>query len=636
MSTSGNLGNMPPAVVAMSDLTAEQTARQNADTSETTARQNADTAEQTARTNADALLQPIATLEATVAGKIGTGGTLDTALDGRIHAQAGYRNVTKYLQKDFGAKGDGTTDDTAALVAALAPAKGATPNSWPSGTYVDLVIEPGVYKVSPNQIIWDYARCRVTSIGAALKVMTTASTDVGITIQTTAPDSSGVHAKSIESTGLMLLCGNASRVGTAFSIAGVTTGTPGDMTTSYRLAASITMHGLVALGFDKGLLIGSNTFMDTFDSCAFSSCNQGVVYPNGLSNSGERLRFTNCNFTDQVGGTRGVGGTNPQIYNTTLPYISMGADQTLQFDNCSFDWIAQLFSVATNGILHFDQCHLETPSNLALATTAEIVDATRAYGVVYDHARVFLTHCRILMSAGDPPNIIPYLFDINGWGNVTIRDSTAYFNPGISSGVFPTSMGAIQAWANRPNIVLDGLIYLKNQPEQMPHRCIPGDGASMVEHSYSLSSLDAGISFGSTANGTGTLVNTDLPPNAAALGITNAMKFIAVNQTMSVTKTPGYTPRYVSFDFWAKATGTATGLYLKIAITRGGQDVASFAPAAVPLTTTWTRYRAILDARHSSGGSGRFDASSCSWYFLGVPGGDNSALIAGMVMDAWS
>lgn len=73
MSTSGNLGNMPPAVVAMSDLTAESNSRAAADTAETTARQNA-----------DAGLQPSGTLEATVAGKLGTGGALDTALNAAV------------------------------------------------------------------------------------------------------------------------------------------------------------------------------------------------------------------------------------------------------------------------------------------------------------------------------------------------------------------------------------------------------------------------------------------------------------------------------------------------------------------------------------------------------------------------
>jgi hypothetical protein len=575
---------------------------------------------------AEAGKQDHATLEHDVAAKIGTGGELDRAV----------RNVTKFLKRDFGAVGDGTADDTAALTAALAPSKGATPNAWPSGTYVDLVIEPGIYKINPNQVTWDYSRCRIVNAsGAQIKVMTTASGDVGIKVLLTTPDSSGALSKTMLSTGLEVTCGNAARVGIGMSVAGVSTGTPGDMTTTYRSASSFKAQGWHVSGFDVALKFGDNAYMLTFDSCAFISCNQGVVFPAVFTNSGERIRFTDCLFGDQVGGTRGSGGTYPQIYNANHPYISMGGDQTLQFDNCSFDWIAQLLEVATNGIVSFDQCHFETPSSLVLATTAEIVDAARAYALVHDHAKVFINQSRFLMAAGDPPNIVPYLFDIDGWGNVIIRDSEAYFNPGIAGGSFPSSMGAFQAWANRPNIVLDGLIYLKNQPEQQPHVTIPSDGASLVEHSYSLSSLDPGISFGSTSNGTGGLSNTDLPPGPPA-GIQNAMAFIGATQYMTVTKSVGFTPRYLTFDFWAKATGTATGLYPKIGLTRGGAEVAVVAPPAVPITTTWKRYRLVLDARHVSGGTGRFEGSDCFYQFLGVPGGDNSAKIAGMAMGAWA
>lgn len=560
-----------------------------------------------------------------------------TTLTASVAAAAAVSDVTALLG----------TNDTSAFVAGMAPSIGSTPNEWPSGTYVDLLIPPSMYLVDPNEITWDYSRCRARAIGAQIAVMTASSTDVGINILLTTPDSSGALAKTMQSSGLSVVCANGSRVGIGATTAGVTSGTQGDMTTSYRLASSVTIRDLYISGFDKALQFGSNAFMLTFDSCALVNCNQGPVYPSGVVNSGERITFKNTLFGDQVGGTRGTGGTFPQIYGgTARPYLDMGGDQCFQFENCSFDWIAQLMFVSTNGMMTFDQCHFETPTELMLATTSEIVAGSVAYAVLADHAFVSITNSRFLWAAGDPPNVIPYLFDVNAWGALILDKLHGYCNPGIGGGVFPTTMGAIQAWANNPNITMRDVTYEKDNSQQMPHRCTPSDGASAVQNSYSGTALDPGDSYGGTANvgnwafgytgnGTGSLINSDLPPNAGTLGIQNAMKLINETQFGVISKRLGFTPRYVTFDFWAKATGSATGLYFHMVVARSGEASATVAPPAVPLTTTWQRFRYVMDVLHTVGASGRLQGTSIEWGFTGVPGGDFSALVAGMVMDAW-
>lgn len=570
---------------------------------------------------------------------------------------AALRNVTKYLKKDFGAIGDGTTDDTTALTNALAASLGGTPNSWPSGTYVDLVIEPGVYKINPNSVIWDYTRVRIiSSSGARIKVMTTSSTDVGIKILGTTPDSSGGLAVSKTSAGLEIVCGNASRVGIGVKVGGVTTGSFADMTTSFRLAASLTLHGLYISGFDKACVLGDNAFMLMFESCAFVACNQGFVVPSGLTNSGERISFSNCNFTDQV--TSNTARTDvPQIYSAAHPYIdNQGSDAAgLFFRNCSFDWLAQLLFNSTNSRIYFDQCWFESPFDQML-NTSDSVWGTAAYGVVADHAPVMFNQCKFIIAAvgsgGQPSWTIPYLFSLDPWGKMTVRDSHAYFNTGVTS-TMPV-VGGVEAWASTPGLRLDGLLYdkptdgqaLDDALHRMPSRVAPQDGASHSYRSYSLDSLDTtgdtlgtatGVGkwvFGSTASGTGTLTNTDLPSGVSA--IHNAMTFKDVTQFGVVDKPLGFAPRYMTFDFWAKATGTATQLYVVLdTLVSGGTSVNAYAPAPLTISTTWKRFHIVWDLNHSSAFALQ-PTVTVRWGFNGVPNGDNSAKIAGMVMDAWA
>lgn len=570
-------------------------------------------------------------------------------------------NVTKYLKADFGAVGDGLTDDTAALASALAPSLGASPNAWPSGKYVDLVIEPGVYKVNPNQIVWDYSRCRiVSSTGAQIKVMTTTSTDVGIRIQISTPDSSGALALSKMSAGLDIVCGNATgRVGIGYKVGGVSTGTFADMTTSFRLASSMTIRGVYSSNFDIACQLGDNAFMLMFDACGFVGCNQGFVVPSGLTNSGERISFSNCNFTDQIASNT-ARTLQPQIYTGVHPYIdNQGNDATgLFFRNCSFDWLAQFLRTSTNSRTYFEQCWFEGPFDQMLTTT-DSVWGTAAYGVIADHSPVMFNQCKFVIAAvgsgGQPTWTVPYLFKLDPWGKMTVRDSHAYFNTGTTSPL--PVVGGIEAWASTPGLRLEGLIYDKPTDGQafddflhrMPSRCTPQDGASRSWRSYSLDSLDTtgdtigsatGVgkwSFGSTTSGTGTLSNSDLPPNAASLGIHNAMAFKDATQTAVVDKVLGFNPRYMTFDFWAKATGTSTQLYviMQNLVSAGNNYTNEYAPPALTISTTWKRFHIVWDLNHSSS-YGLFPATMYRWGFLGLPDGDHSALLAGMTMDAWA
>ena len=126
-------------------LSAEQTARENADTqlltaigAEQTARENADTqlqtaieAETTARENADTQLQTA--IEAEQTARIEADKNLQISFDTALKSTANWANV-----KAYGAVGDGSTDDTSAFNAAKAT---GVPLYIPQGTFKVLGFE---------------------------------------------------------------------------------------------------------------------------------------------------------------------------------------------------------------------------------------------------------------------------------------------------------------------------------------------------------------------------------------------------------------------------------------------------------------------------------------------------------------
>lgn len=173
--------------------------------------------------------------------------------------------------KDFGAVGDGVTDDAAAIQSALnsITAKGVV--RIPYGVYK--VNSPLTLNVSKVRIVGDNAKLDFTGIG-------TTNTAINIT-----GTGGGVGAPYYQAFGGIESLEIAGP-GPSGSSRGLYLNTAAEPGTSHSRYAN-----LVVYGFNKGIEIGNNAYLYNFDNCDIHSCETGLFIPAASSNSGESLRF---------------------------------------------------------------------------------------------------------------------------------------------------------------------------------------------------------------------------------------------------------------------------------------------------------------------------------------------------------
>jgi len=226
--------------------------------------------------------------------------------------------------KDFGAVGDGTTDDTAAIQAALDAivATGKRGTLWfPAGTY----------KLTASLTV-DISRVSIRGQNATLSWETAATSTVGMEL--TASSSSTVFDQ-------------ASCIIDGISLAGPGSGTASvgmnfDSTAPYNVAY-MGLRDISVLGFYNCLTFRDNTYLISGNGLNLRSDGGACLTDySGLTNAGERMAFSNCIMS---GGLYALICENP--------------NSTWEFVNCSFDCSYTEIYMVGAGQVSCTNCHFE-------------------------------------------------------------------------------------------------------------------------------------------------------------------------------------------------------------------------------------------------------------------------------------
>lgn len=273
------------------------------------------------------------TLGQVATGLMGSGTSLQYTATG-TGGTARYWNAKagEYLSaKDYGAVGDGTTDDTTALNA-LFTAAAALGNAYvtlsPAATYK---CTSGL-SINPNKV-------GLIGNGAIISFATATTGDMISFTQT-------------ESDGNMRNARNR-----AHPIQGVLFVGPGVATTAVRavnindssspnIISGITFKDCAFINFAKDVNFGSGAFCCTFENCNFtlttgSPTTYSIEILTGVTNGGERNVFLNCMWNNR-----------PYVLSHT------NANATTFFNSCSLDYNTRTFTV-TAGQVFVNGGHIE-------------------------------------------------------------------------------------------------------------------------------------------------------------------------------------------------------------------------------------------------------------------------------------
>jgi hypothetical protein len=428
--------------------------------------------------------------------------------------------------KDFGAVGNGTTDDTAAIQEAInaivaTASKGTL--FFPAGTYK--ITSSLTINVSYVSIFGESAVLNFSSLtsGAALVVNTTVSP---------------AYSNSITFISGIKLIGNS----TTGNVIGI-------QYTSTQDVSHISVDNCNINTFGVGESFETNSYLISHKNTDIWDCTVGIQNLSGFANNGENISY--------------VGGA---IFNNGTNVIQNNSNGDMNFTNVSFDYptVAQ-FSI-TAGELHFVNCHIENAA-IPLFSTNSVNTVTS------------FTNCLFIQQASS--GSIPYV-TINGI--VDFHSGRMIGNVGTSPVVTVNSGGSLN-WSSSLeqysgsqffNLV-SGSTYTINSPytilinghygtffsssSTISGTYISSSGNFLGGAAIILSSLNTWYSLGyGTANGLYVFRDTTSGGTAAFIadttggahslynGITGFnMNYGGVSGQMSVEITSGTVPRNIVF-----------------------------------------------------------------------------------------
>jgi hypothetical protein len=211
-------------------------------------------------------------------------------------------NIGYISVNDYGAVGDGVTDDTTAILAAIAAAT--------ARTNTQVLFPSASYKVTSTLNILCTSNVRLVGNGSILD-FSSASAAVTAILFYGIGNGAPYYQINTGMTGIML--NGPGRFTASVGLDHSGTGTLG--------ASHITHDRCNIYNFGTGTKIGDNAYLITYDHCDIHSNNDGVYLPSGLIDSGENIKFVSCCIFNNS-----RYGVNHELVNATLNLIATSLD----------------------------------------------------------------------------------------------------------------------------------------------------------------------------------------------------------------------------------------------------------------------------------------------------------------------